>query len=135
MSGFVARAQHMDARAEPLRSDTRVKALVKASAGPGFVLKDVPEPRIRDDEVLIRVRRAGVCGTDVHIYEWDAWAQGRVRPPIVVGHEFAGEVAPVGRLVTDVREGYRVGEEGHVGAGLWQLCPHGRALVCPDTAL
>ena len=50
-------------------------------------MKDVPEPKIRDDEVLIRVRRAGVCGTDVHIYEWDAWAQGRVKPPIVVGHD------------------------------------------------
>src|SRR4051812_23375834 len=75
--------------------ESTVKALVKQSAGPGFVLKDVPEPGIRDDEVLIRVRRAGVCGTDVHIYEWDAWAQGRIRPPIVVGHEFAGEVVKV----------------------------------------
>ena len=73
-----------------------MKALVKAAARPGFELKDVPEPTIRDDEVLIRVRRAGVCGTDVHIYDWDAWAQGRVKPPIVVGHEFAGEVVQVG---------------------------------------
>jgi len=135
MSGFVARAQHMDARAEPLRSDTRVKALVKASAGPGFVLKDVPEPRIRDDEVLIRVRRAGVCGTDVHIYEWDAWAQGRVRPPIVVGHEFAGEVAQVGRLVTDVREGDRVTAEGHIVDGRCLLCRTGNAHVCPFTRI
>ena len=63
-----------------------MKALVKERAGPGFTLKDVPEPRIRDDEVLIRVRRAGVCGTDVHIYEWDDWAKGRVKPPITVGH-------------------------------------------------
>ena len=75
----------------------------------------MPEPRIRDDEVLIRVRRAGVCGTDVHIYEWDAWAQGRVRPPIVVGHEFAGEVAQVGRLVTDVRTGWRATRSGAQG--------------------
>ena len=125
----------MDARAEPLRSDTRVKALVKASAGPGFVLKDVPEPRIRDDEVLIRVRRAGVCGTDVHIYEWDAWAQGRVRPPIVVGHEFAGEVAQVGRLVTDVREGDRVTAEGHIVDGRCLLCRTGNAHVCPFTRI
>jgi threonine dehydrogenase-like Zn-dependent dehydrogenase len=85
-----------------------VKALVKEKAGPGFVLKNVPEPTIRDDEVLIRVRRAGVCGTDVHIYDWDPWAQGRVKPPIVVGHEFAGEVARVGPQVTDVRVGGRV---------------------------
>src|SRR5665213_3051679 len=96
------------------RSCTRVKALVKATAGPGFVLKTVPEPSIRDDEVLIRVRRAGVCGTDVHIYDWDAWAQGRVKPPTVIGHEFAGEVVRVGSLVTDVHEGDRVTAEGHI---------------------
>jgi hypothetical protein len=58
----------------------RVKALVKEKAGPGFALKNVPEPTIKDNEVLIRVRRAGVCGTDVHIYDWDPWAQGRVKP-------------------------------------------------------
>ena len=75
---------------------------MKETAGPGFALREVPEPRIRDDEVLIRVRRAGVCGTDVHIYEWDDWARGRCRPPFVVGHEFAGEVIRVGKLVTDV---------------------------------
>ena len=68
-----------------------MRAVVKASPGPGFVLKDVPEPDIRDDEVLIRVRRAGVCGTDVHIHGWDDWARGRCRPPFIVGHEFAGE--------------------------------------------
>ena len=112
-----------------------MKALVKQSAGPGFVLKDVPEPRIRDDEVLIRVRRAGVCGTDVHIHEWDAWAQGRVHPPIVVGHEFAGEVAQVGRLVTDVREGDRVTAEGHIVDGRCLLCRTGNAHVCPYTRI
>jgi threonine 3-dehydrogenase len=112
-----------------------VKALVKQSAGPGFVMKDVPEPKIRDDEVLIRVRRAGVCGTDVHIYEWDAWAQGRVRPPIVVGHEFAGEVARVGSLVTDVSEGDRVTAEGHIVDGRCLLCRTGNAHVCPHTRI
>src|ERR1051326_940554 len=76
------------------RQSHRMKALVKVSAAPGFTLKNVPEPTIRDDEVLIRVKRAGVCGTDVHIYEWDPWAQGRCKPPFVVGHEFAGEVVP-----------------------------------------
>jgi len=119
----------------PFWGDTRVKALVKQSAGPGFVMKDVPEPRIRDDEVLIRVRRAGVCGTDVHIYEWDAWAQGRVKPPIVVGHEFAGEVVKVGKLVTDVREGDRVTAEGHIVDGRCLLCRTGNAHVCPYTKI
>jgi threonine 3-dehydrogenase len=112
-----------------------VKALVKQSAGPGFVLKDVPEPAIRDDEVLIKVHRAGVCGTDVHIYEWDAWAQGRVKPPIVVGHEFAGQVVRAGKLVTDVREGDRVTAEGHIVDGRCLLCRTGNAHVCPHTRI
>ncbi len=108
---------------------------MKESAGPGFVLKNVPEPTIREDEVLIRVRRAGVCGTDVHIYEWDAWAKGRVKPPIVVGHEFAGEVVKVGRLVTDVKEGDRVTAEGHIVDGRCLLCRTGNAHVCPHTKI
>jgi threonine 3-dehydrogenase len=112
-----------------------VKALVKATAGPGFVLENVPEPSIRDDEVLIRVRRAGVCGTDVHIYDWDAWAQGRVKPPIVVGHEFAGEVVRVGSLVTDVHDGDRVTAEGHIVDGRCLLCRTGNSHVCPHTKI
>jgi len=112
-----------------------VKALVKQSAGPGFVLKQVPEPAMRDDEVLVRVRRAGVCGTDVHIHDWDAWAQGRVKPPVVVGHEFAGEVVGVGRLVTDVKEGDRVTAEGHIVDGRCLLCRTGNSHVCPHTKI
>jgi threonine 3-dehydrogenase len=112
-----------------------VKALVKAAARPGFELKNVPEPTIRDDEVLIRVRRAGVCGTDVHIYDWDPWAQGRVKPPITVGHEFAGEVVRVGRLVTDVHEGDRVTAEGHIVDGRCLLCRTGNSHVCPYTKI
>jgi threonine 3-dehydrogenase len=109
--------------------------LVKAAAGPGFELRDVPRPTMRDDEVLIRVRRAGVCGTDVHIYAWDAWAQGRCRPPFIVGHEFAGDVVEVGRLVTDVREGDRVTAEGHIVCGRCHLCRTGNAHVCPNTRI
>jgi len=112
-----------------------VRALVKPSTSAGFVLRSVPEPQIRDDEVLIKVMRAGVCGTDVHIYEWDAWAQGRVKPPIIVGHEFAGEVAQVGKLVTDVREGDRVTAEGHIVDGRCLLCRTGNAHVCPYTKI
>ena len=112
-----------------------MKALVKTSAAPGFTLKDVPVPTIRDDEVLIRVKRAGVCGTDVHIYDWDAWAQGRVKPPLVIGHEFAGEVAQVGKLVTDVREGDRVTAEGHIVDGRCLLCRTGNSHVCPHTKI
>jgi threonine 3-dehydrogenase len=112
-----------------------VKALVKPAAAPGFTLTEVPEPRIRDDEVLIRVRRAGVCGTDVHIYEWDDWARGRCRPPFVVGHEFAGDVVQVGSLVTDVHEGDRVTAEGHIVCGRCPLCRTGNSHVCPFTKI
>jgi threonine 3-dehydrogenase len=112
-----------------------LKALVKETAGPGFALREVPEPRIRDDEVLIRVRRAGVCGTDVHIYSWDAWAQGRCRPPFVVGHEFAGDVVEVGALVETVKAGDRVTAEGHIVDGSCLLCRTGNAHVCPHTKI
>ena len=112
-----------------------VRALVKAAAGPGFTLRDVPRPAIRDNEVLIRVRRAGVCGTDVHIYDWDAWAQGRCHPPFTVGHEFAGDVVQVGHLVTDVREGDRVTAEGHIVDGRCLLCRTGNSHVCPYTKI
>jgi threonine 3-dehydrogenase len=110
-----------------------VKALVKAGAQPGFVLRDVPVPTIRDDEVLIQVRRAGVCGTDVHIYEWDEWARGRCVPPFTVGHEFAGDVARVGSLVHDVRVGDRVTAEGHIVDGRCLLCRTGNAHACPHS--
>ena len=112
-----------------------MKALVKERAAPGFVLTDVAEPTIRDNEVLIRVRRAGVCGTDVHIYQWDAWAQGRIEPPIIVGHEFAGEVITVGQLVTDVAVGDRVTAEGHIVDGRCLLCRTGNSHVCPYTKI
>ena len=112
-----------------------MKALVKESTGPGFKLKNVPVPKIRDDEVLIRVKRAGVCGTDVHIHEWDDWAKGRCKPPFVVGHEFAGEVAEVGKLVTDVAVGDRVTAEGHIVDGRCPLCRTGNAHVCPYTRI
>jgi threonine 3-dehydrogenase len=112
-----------------------MKALVKPQAAPGFALVDAPKPSIRDDEVLIRVRRAGVCGTDVHIHEWDDWARGRCKPPFVVGHEFAGDVEEVGRLVTDVQVGDRVTAEGHIVCGRCLLCRTGNSHVCPNTRI
>lgn len=112
-----------------------MKALVKKAAAPGFTLADVPEPTILDNEVLIKVRRAGVCGTDVHIHEWDAWASGRCKPPFIVGHEFAGDVADVGQLVTDVKVGDRVTAEGHIVCGRCHLCRTGNSHVCPNTRI
>ena len=108
---------------------------MKDRAAPGFSLREVPEPRARDDEVLIRVRRAGVCGTDVHIHEWDAWASARCKPPFVVGHEFAGDVVEVGALVETVKVGDRVTAEGHIVDGMCLLCRTGNAHVCPHTKI
>ena len=112
-----------------------MKALVKQTGGPGFALTDCSEPTIRDDEVLIRVRRAGVCGTDVHIYDWDEWARGRIATPLIVGHEFAGDVVGVGSLVEDVKTGDRVTAEGHLVDGRCLLCRTGNAHVCPFTRI
>lgn len=112
-----------------------MKALVKTAAAAGFTLQDVPVPTIRDNEVLIKVRNAGVCGTDVHIHDWDAWASGRCRPPFTVGHEFAGEVAQVGSLVADVKIGDRVTAEGHIVCGRCHLCRTGNSHVCPNTKI
>ena len=112
-----------------------MKSLVKHHAGPGFRLADVPVPAILDNEVLIQVRRAGVCGTDVHIYEWDDWARGRCKPPFVVGHEFAGDVVEVGKLVTDVKVGDRVTAEGHIVCGRCLPCRTGNSHVCPNTRI
>jgi threonine 3-dehydrogenase len=112
-----------------------MKALVKQTAGRGLTLTDVPVPAIRDDEVLIRVRRAGVCGTDVHIYEWDRWAAGRCRPPFICGHEFAGDVVEVGRLVDTVRVGDRVTAEGHIVDERSLFSRTGNAHVDPSTRI
>lgn len=112
-----------------------MKALVKQSAARGLTLTEVPEPRIRDDEVLIRVRRAGVCGTDVHIYEWDAWAAGRCKPPFICGHEFAGDVVAVGQLVETVRVGDRVTAEGHIVDDRSLFSRTGQGHVDPSTRI
>ena len=112
-----------------------MKALVKTSAGKGLTLTEMPEPSIRDDEVLIKVRSAGVCGTDVHIYDWDAWAAGRCKPPFVVGHEFAGDVVAVGCLVESVKSGDRVTAEGHIVDERSIFSRTGNAHVDPSTRI
>src|SRR5215510_8768719 len=94
-----------------------VKALVKAEAGPGLWLQDVPEPKIEADEVLIKVLRTGLCGTDLHIQSWDHWAQKNVPVPMVTGHEFVGEVVEAGVGVRDVAVGDVVSGEGHLVCG------------------
>ena len=110
-----------------------MKALVKKEAKPGLWLEEVPEPKIGINDILIRVDRTGICGTDLHIYEWNAWAQQTIRVPLVVGHEFVGEIVEVGSNVADFRPGNVVSAEGHVVCGRCRNCLAGRRHLCKDT--
>lgn len=110
-----------------------MKALVKAEAGPGLELRDVPEPEAHPGEVLIRVLWTGICGTDLHIRSWDAWAQTAVKPPVVLGHEVAGRVVAVGGGVDTVDVGDLVSIEGHIVCGRCRWCLAGRRQLCPNT--
>ncbi|WP_127585490.1 L-threonine 3-dehydrogenase [Paenibacillus koleovorans] len=107
--------------------------LVKDQRAPKAVLKEVPIPRCGPDEVLVRVKATSICGTDVHIYKWDAWAESTVVTPNVFGHEFAGIVEEIGSEVTNVRVGDHVSGEGHIVCGLCKACRTGNAHVCPNT--
>jgi threonine 3-dehydrogenase len=110
-----------------------MKALVKKESKPGLWLMDVPEPKIGINDVLIKVDRTGICGTDLHIYKWDAWAQATIPVPMVVGHEFVGEIIEVGSNVSDFRVGDVVSAEGHVVCGRCRNCLAGRRHLCKDT--
>ncbi|MGO9204286.1 MAG: L-threonine 3-dehydrogenase [Limisphaerales bacterium] len=110
-----------------------MKALVKRKAEPGLWLEEVPEPKIGLNDVLIRIERTGICGTDVHIYKWDAWAQKTIPVPMVVGHEFVGEIVETGSNVKDFFPGQVVSGEGHVVCGRCRNCLAGRRHLCADT--
>ena len=108
-------------------------ALVKKKAAEGLWLEDVPRPTIGINDVLIKVLRTGICGTDLHIYKWDAWAQQTIPVPMVVGHEFVGEIVEVGSNVKDFHVGEIVSGEGHVVCGRCRNCLAGRRHLCKDT--
>jgi threonine 3-dehydrogenase len=110
-----------------------MKALVKSRAERGLWLEDVPEPVIGINDVLVRVRYAGICGTDVHIFQWDEWAQRTIPVPMVIGHEFVGEIAAVGSNVNDFYPGDIVSGEGHVVCGRCRNCLAGRRHLCAQT--
>ncbi|MGC9944098.1 MAG: L-threonine 3-dehydrogenase [Verrucomicrobiota bacterium] len=110
-----------------------MKALVKKENKTGLWLEDVPKPDVGINDVLIRVDRTGICGTDLHIYKWDAWAQKTIPVPMVVGHEFVGEVVEVGSNVKDFFSGEVVSAEGHVVCGRCRNCLAGRRHLCKDT--
>jgi threonine 3-dehydrogenase len=108
-------------------------ALVKADAGPGLRLQEVPRPEIGINDVLIRVHKTGICGTDLHIESWDPWAAKTIHPPLVVGHEFVGEVVEVGSNVADFHPGELVSGEGHVTCGRCRHCLAGQRHLCVNT--
>ena len=110
-----------------------MKALVKREAKPGLWLEDVPVPEIGINDVLIEILRTGICGTDVHIYNWDAWAQKTIPVPLVVGHEFVGRIVEIGSNVKDFRPGEIVSGEGHVVCGRCRNCLAGRRHLCAET--
>lgn len=111
-----------------------MKALVKSEAKPGLWLKDVPEPDVGINDVLVRVLRTAICGTDLHIYKWDSWAQENIPVPMVVGHEFVGEIVRVGSNVNDFHPGQIVSGEGHVVCGRCRNCLAGRRHLCAHTS-
>lgn len=110
-----------------------MKALVKARAEPGLWMDHVPVPEPGPQDVLIRVRKSAICGTDVHIWKWDEWSAKTVPVPMVVGHEFVGEVAGTGSAATRYRIGQRVSGEGHITCGHCRNCRAGRAHLCRNT--
>jgi threonine 3-dehydrogenase len=110
-----------------------MKALVKSKREPGFWLEEIEAPKPGMNDVLIRVLRAGICGTDVHIYKWDDWAQRTIPVPMAIGHEFVGEVAETGSNVADFHPGDIVSGEGHVVCGRCRNCLAGRRHLCAHT--
>ena len=115
-----------------------MRALVKPAPGPGMALQDVPVPSCGPSDVLIRVHHAGICGTDLHIWEWDSWASNRLKPPVVIGHEFAGEIVQLGREAETaglLAVGDLVTAEGHIVCGHCLQCRLGAAHLCQRTQI
>jgi len=110
-----------------------VKALVKAKKEPGLWMEDVPKPQVGHNDVLIKIRKSAICGTDIHIYNWDEWSQKTIPVPMHIGHEFMGEVAEVGSAVTGFKQGDRVSGEGHLTCGNCRNCRAGKRHLCRNT--
>lgn len=110
-----------------------MKAIVKKEARQGLWMMDVPMPTSGENDVLIKIEKTAICGTDVHIYQWDEWSRKRVPVPCVVGHEFAGKIVEMGRQVTGFKIGERVSAEGHLVCGRCRQCRLGTQVLCPQT--
>ena len=109
-------------------------ALVKPVAGKGLELRRVPVPAVHAGEVLIKIHKTAICGTDVHIFNWDPWAQLHIKPPMTIGHEYVGEIAALGEGVTGLTVGQRVSGEGHITCGRCRNCHSGNIQWCKDTS-
>lgn len=110
-----------------------MKALVKSRPEKGIWMEEVPMPELRPNDVLIKVRKTAICGTDLHIYKWDEWAQQTIKPPVIIGHEYMGTVVEVGSEVDRVKVGERVTVEGHISCGFCRNCRRGRQHICDHT--
>lgn len=110
-----------------------MKAIVKTKPERGLWMEDVPMPAVGPNDVLIKVKKAAVCGTDLHIYKWDEWAQNTIKPPVTIGHEYMGEVVETGSEVDRVHVGERVTVEGHIACGFCRNCRRGRQHICDHT--
>lgn len=110
-----------------------MKALVKAKPEKGIWMQEMPVPQPGHNDVLIKISKTAICGTDLHIYKWDDWAQKTIKTPMIIGHEYVGHVAAVGSEVTSVKEGDRVTGEGHIACGHCRNCRRGRQHICEKT--
>ncbi|HSQ68876.1 MAG TPA: L-threonine 3-dehydrogenase [Steroidobacteraceae bacterium] len=110
-----------------------MKALVKAQRAPGIWLEEIPEPSVGHNDVRIRINKTAICGTDIHIYNWDAWAEKTIPVPMAVGHEYSGEIVEIGSEVRGFKVGDRVSGEGHVTCGYCRNCRAGRRHLCRNT--
>ncbi len=110
-----------------------MKALVKSRAEPGLWMEEVPMPAVGDNDLLIKVKKTAICGTDVHIWNWDAWSQRTIKVGQTIGHEFVGEIVELGRAVQGYKVGERVSAEGHIVCGVCRACRAGKRHLCPNT--
>ena len=111
-----------------------MKAIIKSKPGTGLELVEKPIPEYGVNDVLIKIKKTSICGTDVHIHNWDPWAQATIKTPMTIGHEFVGSVAAVGSNVRDVEIGELVSGEGHIVCGRCRNCLAGRRHLCPNTS-
>lgn len=111
---------------------SKMKALIKKSRAPGLTLEESPIPQCGSNEVLIKIHKTAICGTDLHIYNWDKWAQRAINPPLITGHEFVGEIVEKGKDVNGFKIGERVSGEGHIVCGVCRSCRSGRRHLCTN---